>query len=158
MMNCLKHIFLVLVLAVGTTAIANSQTITVPSVGKPNTWTQAQLIEPADLVSILKDSKQKQPLIYNIGVVDDIQGARNMGKASEKANLEQLAKTLASVPKNAFVVVYCGCCPFERCPNIRPAFQQLRDMGFTNARLLNVPTNIKTDWINKGYPLAKDSK
>jgi len=52
-------------------------------------------------------------------------------------------------------VIYCGCCPFEHCPNVRPAFQLLNEMKFTNQKLLNLSTNLKTDWIDKGYPVAK---
>lgn len=118
-------------------------------------WTKSQLMEPAALAAILKNPKAAKPLIYNIGVVDDIKGAKNMGAASEKANLERFKKAISTLPKNTSVVVYCGCCPFSRCPNIRPAFQALKAAGLKNGRLLNLPTNIKTDWINKGYPLAR---
>ena len=78
-----------------------------------------------------------------------------MGAASEKENLERFKKALKALPKTSLVVVYCGCCPMERCPNVRPAFQALQSAGFTNARLLNLPTNIKVDWINKGYPMEE---
>ena len=63
-------------------------------------------------------------------------------------NKEQLKK----LPKNKRVVIYCGCCPFEHCPNVRPAIQLLKQMKFTNYRLLDLPKNIKIDWIDKGYP------
>ena len=118
-------------------------------------WTRSQLMEPAALAAILNNPKTTKPLIYNIGVVDDIKGAKNMGAASEKANLERFKKAISTLPKNTAVVVYCGCCPFSRCPNIRPAFQALKAAGLKNGRLLNLPTNIKTDWISKGYPLAR---
>jgi hypothetical protein len=58
-------------------------------------------------------------------------------------------------PKDADVVIYCGCCPFRDCPNIRPAFRVLQEMKFTRAKLLNIPTTLKADWINKGYPSEK---
>jgi hypothetical protein len=51
------------------------------------------------------------------------------------------------------VVIYCGCCPFAKCPNVRPAFSTLLGMGFKNPRLLNLSHNLKADWIDKGYPL-----
>ena len=116
-------------------------------------WNKSQLMEPAYLVSLLKNPNAVKPLIFNIGVVEDIKGAKNMGGASEKENLQKFKKTIASLPKKSSVVIYCGCCPFSRCPNIRPAFKALQEAGLTNAKLLNLPTNIKTDWINKGYPL-----
>ena len=52
------------------------------------------------------------------------------------------------------VVVYCGCCPFEHCPNIRPAMAVLKEMNFTDYYLLNLLRNIKINWIDKGYPVS----
>ena len=66
-----------------------------------------------------------------------------------------LKEKLKALPKNTQVVVYCGCCPYDKCPNIRPAFQALISSGFINGKVLNLPTNIKTDWINKGFPYTK---
>lgn len=123
--------------------------------GTNDPWSKNQLIQPSQLAALINNPKAAKPLIFNIGVVEDIKGAKNMGAASEKENLERFKKELANLPKTTPVVVYCGCCPFEKCPNIRPAFKALQSGGFTKARLLNLPTNIKADWINKGYPLAK---
>jgi hypothetical protein len=39
-----------------------------------------------------------------------------------------------------------------RCPNVRPAFQVLKEMGFTRVRVLNIATNMAADWYGKGYP------
>ncbi len=39
-----------------------------------------------------------------------------------------------------------------KCPNIRPAYRTLREMGFTHVRVLNIPTNMHEDWFSKGYP------
>jgi hypothetical protein len=39
-----------------------------------------------------------------------------------------------------------------KCPNIRPAYRALRDMGFQHVRVLNIPTNMHEDWFGKGYP------
>ena len=118
-------------------------------------WTKSQLMEPGRLATLLKDPKAKKPLIYNIGVVEDIPGALNMGGVSEQANLIKFKKAISTLSKTSSVVVYCGCCPFTRCPNIRPAFLAMQQAGLKNGRLLNLPTNIKTDWISKGYHLKK---
>jgi hypothetical protein len=120
-----------------------------------NNWTKQELMEPAKLAALLKNPGSAKPLIFNIGVVDNIKGAKNIGAADKKENLVLFRKALTALPKTAAIVIYCGCCPFGRCPNIRPAFQVLKDAGFSNAKLLNLPTNLKTDWINKGYPIAK---
>jgi hypothetical protein len=54
--------------------------------------------------------------------------------------------------KDADIVLYCGCCPMEHCPNIRPAYQALKESGFTRVRVLRIPTNMAADWYGKGYP------
>lgn len=156
-MKPVKHILSVLIILFSTVQLnAQSAPKKPASLGKPENWIRADLIEPAALAALIKNPGAKKPLIFNIGVVDDIKGAKNLGATSEKENLEKFRKTLQGLPKSTFLVVYCGCCPFSKCPNIRPAVALLKDMNFTNARLLNLPTNIKTDWIAKGYPLASE--
>lgn len=150
----MKKIILSVLFTLGVISYTQAQNNTNQSLDKRDNWTQKDLIEPSALAAILANPKAKQPLIYNIGVVENIKGAKNFGAASEKENLERLRKTLAGLPKTSFVVVYCGCCPFSRCPNIRPAVAMLKTMGFTNGKLLNIPTNLKQNWIDKGYPLA----
>jgi hypothetical protein len=62
---------------------------------------------------------------------------------------------LEKLPKDASIVVYCGCCPYRSCPNVRPAFNLLNSMGFKNHKLLDLPQNIKVDWIDHGYPVME---
>lgn len=81
-----------------------------------------------------------------------IPNSTDLGAASETENLTKLKKELTNLPKDTAIVIYCGCCPFTRCPNIRPAIALLKDMNFTNFHLLNLPVSIKADWIDKGYP------
>jgi hypothetical protein len=119
--------------------------------GEP--WTDKQLKEPAALAAAIKDPKAVKPVIFNIGPVNQIKGAIQIGAVSDDANLDLLRKKLAALPKDKEVVIYCGCCPFQRCPNVRPAFELLKELKFTNAKLLNLPNNLKTDWISKGYPV-----
>ena len=118
--------------------------------GEP--WTEKQLMAPADLAAVISNPKAKKPIIFSVGPGALIRGSKDMGPVHEKENLEKFKKALAMLPPDTEVVVYCGCCPFEHCPNIRPAFSMLNEMKFTHAHLLNLVTNIKTDWIAKGYP------
>ena len=129
-------------------AVSQTQTTSDP-------WTQKQLMEPGDLAANLKDSKAKHPVIFCIGTANYIPGAIDIGPAKEKANVDRLRTELAKLPKDANIVIYCGCCPFKPCPNIRPAFNLLNEMKFTNHKLLNLYHNFKTDWIDKGYPVAE---
>jgi hypothetical protein len=130
---------------------------TIPSAKlQKNPWTNNQLLQPAVLANMI--NKGQKIRVYNIGVVQDIKGAVHLGASSEKQNLEKLNKALKLIPKNETVVLYCGCCPMEKCPNIRPAFQLLKDQKFSKPLLLNLPVNLKTDWTDKGYPLARSAK
>ncbi len=123
------------------------------SLDKQDPWTQKDLIQPSELASMINNPDSKPIPIFNIGVVDDIKGAKNLGGATKKENLEKLRTELKGLPKSSMIVIYCGCCPFEKCPNIRPAFNLMKSLGYSKGRLLNIPQNLKQDWISKGYPL-----
>jgi rhodanese-related sulfurtransferase len=118
-----------------------------------NPWTDKQLKDPAVLAAAIADPKAPRPLIFNIGPVQQIKGAISIGPATKPDNLEKLKQQLAKLPKDKEVIIYCGCCPYSRCPNVRPAFEFLKKLKFTNAKLLNLPSNLNDDWISKGYPL-----
>ncbi|MCO5946765.1 rhodanese-like domain-containing protein [Mucilaginibacter flavidus] len=117
-------------------------------------WKDSELIEPKELATMLKDSPGKLPVILNIGAVEDIKGAKHIGAVSADENMTTLKNTVAALPKSTVIVIYCGCCPFTKCPNIRPAFIELKKIGFMNIKLLDLPTNLQTNWKTKGYPLA----
>ena len=120
----------------------------------PVNWTKDQLLEPAELAKTLAAGKGL-PLLLSVGPGASIPISKAIGMTSEKENLDKFKKELDGVDKNAAIVVYCGCCPFEHCPNVRPAIAALKELGFANYKLLNLPKNLKTDWIDKGYPTVK---
>ena len=111
-------------------------------------------MEPTKLAAILKANKN-MPVVFSVGPGATIPHSINIGMVKDKANLDKLKTQLATLPKKTKIVVYYGCCPFERCPNIRPAIDVLKEMKFTNYYLLNLPNNIRKDWIDKGYPVAE---
>jgi len=118
-----------------------------------------RLINPEDLVKILKEGKQK-PLVLQVGshmlfVQAHIPGSEYAGPAANAAGLQQLRKRVESLPKNTFIVLYCGCCPWSHCPNIKPADDALQAMGFTNVKVVYISDNFGTNWVDKGYPTAK---
>ena len=120
----------------------------------PVNWTSKQLIKPADLAANLKTNKAS-PLIFSVGPAATIPHSVEIGMVKDKANLDKFKKQLNAIQRNKKIVVYCGCCPYEHCPNVRPAIDALKQMGFTNYYLLDLPQNIKKDWIDKGYPVVK---
>ena len=120
----------------------------------PVNWTPDQLLQPADLATTLA-AKKDIPVILSVGPGALIPSSTAIGMVKDEEALANLKKQLSAVPKTTPIVIYCGCCPFEHCPNVRPAIALLKQMQFTDYKLLNLPHNLKTDWIDKGYPTTK---
>jgi rhodanese-related sulfurtransferase len=80
-----------------------------------------------------------------------IPGSIYAGPASTAAGLALLKQEAGKLPKDREIVIYCGCCPWDRCPNIDPAMALLKQMGFTKVKALYLGTGFKVDWIDKGY-------
>lgn len=122
-------------------------------------WTSAEALAPADLVKALGAGGRAPTIVY-VGFralyhPGHIPGASFHGPASEPGGLEDLRRWAATLPKDAPLVIYCGCCPFDQCPNVVPAYRALRDLGFTKVRVLMLPTSFATDWVDKGYPVER---
>ncbi len=117
-------------------------------------WTGKQLMPPAELAATIKAGIDV-PVIISVGPGAPIPGSLNVGMVNTKQGLDKLKSTLAGIQKNARVVIYCGCCPYEHCPNIRPALNILKTNKFKDYFLLDLPKNVKTDWMDKGYPVVK---
>jgi thiosulfate/3-mercaptopyruvate sulfurtransferase len=130
----------------------------IPVSGQTNDlWKADQLMEPQVLFNMINSAKgNNAPVILNIGSVGNIKGAIDLGPASEADGIAGLKKQLKNIPKNKMVVIYCGCCPLFKCPNVRPAFKLLTAAGYTNINVLNLKTNLKTDWIDKKFPMDDD--
>jgi thiosulfate/3-mercaptopyruvate sulfurtransferase len=119
-----------------------------------------QVITPEELVEILQAPKTERPLILNVGPwllyrQAHIPDSEYVGTGSEKNGMEHLRKRVKSLPHAQAIVLYCGCCPWEHCPNVRPAFKELSAMGFSNVKVLYIADNFGTDWVSKGYPTVK---
>lgn len=120
---------------------------------QPENWTKEELIEPAVLAQTIEANKDI-PIIYCVGPGVVIPHSIDIGMTRDEENLKKFKDAIDKLPRNADIVIYCGCCPFAKCPNVRPAITALKEMKFTNFHLLDLPDNIKKDWIDKGYPQA----
>ena len=129
------------------------QSVTAQNSSEP--WTQQQLLAPAALAKTITNSRAPQPMIYCVGPQAIIKNSIEIGSAQVPSNLMNFKQQISRLAKNANIVIYCGCCPFDVCPNVRPAVNLLKEMKFTNFKLLNLPRNIKVDWIDHGYPVAE---
>jgi thiosulfate/3-mercaptopyruvate sulfurtransferase len=146
----LKRVVLVGVAALAPLAFADQASLI------PN----SELISPDELVKILQASKSEKPLMIQVGShvlysQAHIPGSEYIGPASSESGLTQLRKRVEGLPRNTLVLIYCGCCPWSHCPNVKPADDALHAMGFTRVKVLYIGNNFGTDWVDKGYPVAK---
>ena len=136
-----------------------------PSPGQPTPPGQpaqaakaAPLMEPADLNARLADVKAGKIAVLQVGPQilwhrEHIPGSRWVGEAGTEEGLAAFQAAVKALPPDVEVVAYCGCCPVENCPNVRPARRALADRP--KSSVLNLPTNFRTDWTNHGYPIEK---
>jgi len=120
----------------------------------------SRLINPDELVKILQSAKSEKPLMIQVGShvlyqQAHIPGSEYIGPGSGENGLQALRKRMEPLLRNKFIVLYCGCCPWNHCPNVKLADEALRAMGFIHMKVLYIANNFGTDWVDKGYPVAK---
>lgn len=133
-------------------------------------WTAAQVISPADVAAKLSHEHMERAraswvgraVILQVGFSvlyrsKHIPGAIYAGPASTAAGLAKLHAAVNGLSKEALIYIYCGCCPMNKCPNIRPAFLALQLLGFSNVHVLVMPDNFGKDWVARGYPVAGET-
>ena len=116
-----------------------------------------QLIQAGELAQALKAARK--PVVLYVGPKSiyaqaHIPGAENIGPVVRPEGMEKLRARTTSLAKDSPVVIYCGCCPWEHCPNIRPAYSELKKAGFTNIRVLYLENSFGANWKDKGLPVA----
>jgi thiosulfate/3-mercaptopyruvate sulfurtransferase len=132
----------------------------VPAGAQATALPGALLITPEDLVKTLQSAKGEQPLVIQVGShvlyqQAHIPGSEYIGPAASENAVQQLRKRLEPLPRGRFIVIYCGCCPWIHCPNVKPAAEALQAMGFTHFKVLSITDNFGANWVDKGYPVAK---
>jgi len=120
----------------------------------------AQLLQPEDLVPLLGRSGGEKPLVLQVGphvfyAEAHVSGSEYIGAGKEESGLQALRDRVKSLPHDRFIVLYCGCCPWKKCPNVRPAYRQLASLGFSRVKVLYIADNFGKDWVTKGYPVEK---
>jgi thiosulfate/3-mercaptopyruvate sulfurtransferase len=124
-----------------------------------NPWTPAQTVQPADLLKELMESNPTPTVLFvgfqRLYTAGHIKGAEYHGSGGRPEGVAQIKAWAEALPRSTSLVIYCGCCPMERCPNIRPAFTALKEMGFTKLRVLILATSFDVDWAEKGMPYDK---
>jgi hypothetical protein len=128
--------------------------------GTALTIPEAQLIQADELNRLLTTPDVAKPLVLQVGsrvMYDEahIKGSEYAGPGSQQTGLTLLHDRVDKLPRATYIVIYCGCCPWGRCPNIGPAYKTLVDMGFTHVRALYLADNFGADWQSKGYAIEK---
>lgn len=119
-----------------------------------------KLIQPAQWAARLKDGSASKSLVLHVGfktMFDQahIPGSEYAGPGNTGAGLQVLRSRVASLPKDSPIVIYCGCCPWTRCPNMAGAYDALAGLGFTDVKAIFIEENFGTNWVDQGYPTAK---
>jgi len=122
-------------------------------------WSDSEIMSPSQLNSQLPAVREGKIILLQTGFQviyrqGHIPGSQYAGPGSKPEGLAALRKLVEKLPRNQEIIIYCGCCPWEHCPNIRPAFRALKEMGFSNVKVLDIPERLGTDWGAKGYPLT----
>jgi hypothetical protein len=113
-----------------------------------------RLENPATLAKVLNDPKQPDPIVLNVGTMPIlIKNAVIAGPASTDDGLLNFKSQLVNYKKSQAIVIYCGCCAIEHCPNVGPALDYALDQGYTNIKVLDIQKSLKTEWQDKGYPM-----
>lgn len=116
------------------------------------------LIQPKDVAAELAPAGRARPVVLQVGPnvlyrSKHVPGSVYAGPAARPEGLDLLRNAVARLSRDREIVLYCGCCPWDHCPNIRPAVKLLQEMGFTHVKAMYLPTDFKVDWIDHGYPV-----
>ena len=114
---------------------------------------QAQLLQPEALNRVLQTTRDGKPLVLQIGshvlfAAAHVPGAECTGPAGLKSRV-------ASLPRTKFIVLYRGCCTWNRCCNVAPAFKRLLSMGFTNVKVLYLADSFAAHWVERDYRIEQ---
>ncbi|MFO1465727.1 MAG: rhodanese-like domain-containing protein [Steroidobacteraceae bacterium] len=153
-------IALATLLAVGSPAFFAAMPVRAADHKPASSIPAAALIQPAALAAQLKDGAGAKPLLLQVGfrkLYDQahIPGSVYAGPAGTPEGIEVLHTALSDVAHDRSVVLYCGCCPWSRCPNVAAAYDELVSQGFTAVKVLYIAENFGADWVEKGYPVEK---
>ncbi len=127
-----------------------------PLPGSASSIPEAQLMQPEALNALLRAPGAEKPLVLQVGshvlfAQAHIPGAEYAGPGSQPAGLQLLQDKVSSLQHKTLIVLYCGCCPWGRCPNVGPAYKLLQGLGFSNVKVLYIADNFGANWVDKGY-------
>ena len=122
----------------------------------------SEQLSVAELAGMLNRPSAERPVVLFVGFHNlfeeaHIPGAIDLGAGATPEGLAALKRELASLSPDREVILYCGCCPGDHCPNIRPAWALARKLGRSHVRVLDIPKSFRNDWVKLGLPTEKGS-
>jgi len=149
---------LLIVLAVGIGAAGPALADHKPASSIP----ESALVQPADFASTVTASGAPGVLVLQVGfrkayAQAHIPGSEYVGAASDDDGLQALRQRVAKLSPQDPIVIYCGCCPWRKCPNIAAAYDALQQLGYKNVKVIYIAEDFGTNWVDKGFPTAKGS-
>jgi thiosulfate/3-mercaptopyruvate sulfurtransferase len=120
---------------------------------------ELDLIQPPDVATRIA-AKGPGPAIFYVGPnvlyrSKHIPGSIYAGPGNKAEGIALLKAAVEKLPHDREIILYCGCCPWSNCPNVKPSTSMLREMGFKNVKTMYVETSFAKDWIEKGYPIEE---
>ena len=118
-------------------------------------WPKSDLLEPAQLAQQIQSAKAAIiicvafPVLYRSKHILHAVGSRTRIQARRySTHLKRRCETAQGCGHRDLLRLL----PDGECPNIRPAYSALKETGFTRIRVLDIATNMHTDWYEKNYP------
>jgi len=123
---------------------------------------ETSLIQPAALAKALSGPVAARPALLHVGYHvlyrgGHIPGSRYIGPTSKPEGLQALREAVRELPRTKSLVLYCGCCPWSDCPNMKPAYAAIASTGRA-VRILYIAKNLQKDWIDAGLPTESGEK
>ncbi len=139
---------------------AQAAAVQFPVAGKAAEVPASVQIEPDALAKMLQNARGEKPVVLHVGFKNfydqaKIPGSDYAGPCSKPEGLALLRKRASSLQKKQLIVLYCGCCPWDKCPNIKPAYEALHALGFTNVKVVHIADNFGANWVDAGLPTTK---
>jgi len=121
-----------------------------------STIPEGDLIQPEALNAMLHGAGGEKPVMLQVGsrvffAQAHIPGSQYAGPGSQEPGIALLESAVKPLAKTKPIVLYCGCCPWSRCPNVGPAYRRMKELGFTRVKVMYSAGNFGDDWVNKGY-------
>lgn len=139
-----------------------TDTTTLPpsAVNPSDPWLASNIITIPDFLSELNNKENQKFITIQVGFkslyeASHVPGAIYAGPADRNEGITLLKSEAKKLKKNQNIVIYCGCCAWSECPNIRKAFDVIKNLGFKNVHVVYIPHSFMTDWVDKGYPIDK---